>query len=254
METETVLVGDVDRKMREGWKLHGPPILDDTKQWRQTIIQRYPDAYTTALMISTKKTKSLVDIEWLFQKIADLFARSLDETLHDQHQDEGEEDGDPVEPLLSNVGWPSFIPKFGLKDLGVLSIAFVSIFVVNPIMYAIGVGASLGQATHAKMTFAVQFILLAFRVFLKLSYLHVRDLQGLQIAKIDVKGIPFTGLKFKYADMILNRVENMAKINGLVFDGDIPGEVRDKVRQLFESILGDNHTNLTHALWILLQY
>jgi hypothetical protein len=219
------------------------------------IIQRYPNAYTNALMISTNRPKSIFDIEWLFEKISDMFAFSLDRTLRG-NTPEGQEGGadGPVDPLLSNVGWPSFIPKFILTDLGVLSITFVSIFVVNPIMHAIGVGASLGNATRAKLTFSVQYILLAFRVFLKLSYLHLRDLEGLRITNVDVMGIQLSGVKFKYADMIMDRVDNMAKINGLVFDGDIPSGVRDKVRDLFESVLGDNHTDLTRAMWKLLQY
>ena len=71
METELVLVGDVDEKMRQGWKLHGPPVLDEHNEWRQTVIQRYPGAYTSALMISTKKMTNMSDIEWLLRKIAD---------------------------------------------------------------------------------------------------------------------------------------------------------------------------------------
>jgi hypothetical protein len=255
METETVLVADVNPRMKEGWKLYGPPVLDDANQWRQTIIERYPDAYTNALMISTKKIKSMGDIEWLFNKIFDMFAHSLDNTLHEgQKEYEGDTNGPIFEVLFSNVGWPSFISKFNMERRSVLSIDVVPIFVVNPIMDAIGVGASLGQTSHAKVTFSVQYILLALRVFLKLSYLHLRDLQGLEIADVDVNGIQFSGVKFKYADTIMNRVENMAKINGLVFDGDIPSGVRDKVKNMFESVLGDNHPDLTRAMWKLLQY
>ena len=248
METELVLVREVDEKMRQGWKLHGPPILDGEHRWKQTIIQRYPDAYTSALMISTKKLTSIFDIEWLFQKIAEYFQRAFNYLLTGACKD------GKVEPLMAVAGWPSFIPKFSLENLCVLSLSFVMIFVVNPIMYGIRFGASLGPIIKAQMILNVKFILLAFRVFLKLSYLHVRELEGLHLSQIDVYGIEFTGVQFEYADLILTRVQNMAKINGVFVNGDIPGEVKDRVKYLFQSVLGDNRPEMTQALWILLQY